>query len=619
VTTQITSELKRYLSVETAGGASWDPTGKEIAFVYDSAGFFQVYSVNVDETVINWPKRITFETDRCTNPRFLSDGTIIFTQDKGGNENFQIGVYTQNQEVKWITSDQDSKHFITTATKSFLYYSANIEEKSTFSIYRHAIPLEDNEPELIFHPSPGIYQVTLTSTDDNLLIIQHIESSMKSELLQYNVKTKKIRSLTSLISRKSSSRWSSVRWIDKEHLLVITDHDCEYLRLAILSVNGEFKTISEVEKNTSYNLSTAAWTEESPYTYFATNQDGYSTISRAIVTLSGMSKLSEVELPYKGVITLGDDRSFKKGMTLSPKGNYLAVTLSSPTNPSNIWVINLELKKAFQVTKAEMSGLNQEKFVDATLNIFNSFDGIEIPYFQYIPKGKKPKKGWPAIFIIHGGPEAQVRPSFISTIQFFLSAGFAVITPNIRGSAGYSRTYLDLDNIEKRLDSIKDIAHLVNYIKKKSSEIDTNRLVVYGGSYGGFAVLSSLTEYPELWKGGVDIVGIANFVTFLQNTAAWRRKHREAEYGSLKNDMDTLVRISPINKIDNIKASVFIAHGDNDERVPLSETLQIHDKLKERNLKVKLLRFSDEGHGVTKLKNRLKLYTEILQWLKETI
>jgi dipeptidyl aminopeptidase/acylaminoacyl peptidase len=619
VTTQITSELEKYLSVETAGGASWDPIGKEIAFVYDNAGFFQVYSVNVDENVINWPKRITFETDRCTNPRYLSDGTIIFTKDKGGNENFQIGVYNQNQEVKWITSDQDSKHFITAVTKNYLYYSANIKEKSTFSIYRHAIPLEDNEPELIFHPSPGIYQVTLTSADDNLLIIQHIESSIKSELLQFNIKTKKIRSLTSLISRKSSSRWTSVRWIDKEHLLVITDHECEYLRLAILSINGEFKTISEVEKNISYNTSTAAWTEENPYTYFAINKDGYSAITRAIITLTGMSDQSEVKLPFNGVISLGDDRSFKKGIALSSKGNYLAVTLSSPTNPSNVWVINLESNKPFQVTKAEMSGLNQEKFVDANLEKYKSFDGLEVPYFQYTPKGKKPKKGWPAIFIIHGGPEAQVRPSFVSTIQFFLSAGFAVITPNIRGSAGYSRTYLDLDNIEKRLDSIKDIAQLVKYIKKKSSEIDTNRLVVYGGSYGGFAVLSSLTEYPNLWKGGVDIVGIANFVTFLQNTAPWRRKHREAEYGSLKDDMETLVRISPINKIDNIKASVFIAHGDNDERVPLSETLQIHDKLKERNLKVQLLRFSDEGHGVTKLKNRLKLYSEILQWLRETI
>ncbi len=617
--TQITSELRKYLSVETAGGPSWDPTGEKIAFVYDNAGYFQVYSVNVDNSGIFWPNRITFESNRCTNPRFLVNGTIIFTKDIGGNENFQIGVYTQNQGIKWITSDLESKHFITAITKKYLYYSANVQEKSTFSVYRHAIPLEDNKPELVFHPSPGIYQVTLASIDEELLIIKHIESNMKSELLLYNVKTKKIRSLTAFISRKSSSRWSSVRWIDKEHLLVITDQDCEYLRLAILSINGEFKTIREIEENAFNNVSSATWTEESPYTYFTINQDGYSTISRAVFTLSGISELSEIELPHKGVITSGDDRSFTKGITLSPKGNYLAVTLSSPTNTSNIWVIDVESEERFQVTKAEMSGLNQSQFVDATLNKFKSFDGIEIPYFQYIPVGKKPKKGWPAIFIIHGGPEAQVRPTFISTIQFFLSAGFAVVTPNIRGSAGYSRTYLDLDNKEKRLDSIRDIEQLVRNIKKKTSKIDTNRLVVYGGSYGGFAVLSALTEYPKLWKGGVDIVGIANFVTFLQNTAPWRRKHREAEYGSLKDDMETLVRISPINKVESINASLFIAHGDNDERVPLSETLQIYQKLKERNLNVQLLRFPDEGHGVTKLKNRLKLYTDILQWLKQTI
>jgi protease II len=582
-------------------------------------GFFQVYSVNVNKDNIFWPKRISFESDRCTNPRHLSDGTIIFTKDKGGNENFQIGVYTQNQEIVWITSDLESKHFITAITKNYLYYSANIQEKSTFSVYRHAIPLEDNKPELVFHPSPGIYQVTLTSTDDNLLIIQHVESNMKSELLLYNVKTKKIRSLTAFISRKSSSRWSSVRWIGKEHLLVVTDQDCEYLRLAILSMNGELKTIPEIEENTTHNISTAIWTEESSYTYFTYNMDGYSTISRAILTLDGISELSNIELPYKGVIDAGDDRNFTRGITLSPDGKYLAVTLSSPVNPSNIWVIDVESNEGFQVTKAEMAGLKQSRFVDATLKKFKSFDKIEIPYFEYIPEGKKPKKGWPAIFIIHGGPEAQIRPKFDSTIQFFLSAGFAVVTPNIRGSAGYSRSYLDLDNIEKRLDSIRDIEQLVKYISKKVSAIDTNRLVVYGRSYGGFAVLSSLTEYPELWKGGVDIVGIANFVTFLQNTAPWRRKHREAEYGSLKDDMETLVRISPINKIDNIKASLFIAHGDNDERVPLSETLQIYKKLKEKDLPVTLLRFPDEGHGVTKLKNRLKLYSDILHWLTETI
>jgi dipeptidyl aminopeptidase/acylaminoacyl peptidase len=230
-----------------------------------------------------------------------------------------------------------------------------------------------------------------------------------------------------------------------------------------------------------------------------------------------------------------------------------------------------------------------------------------------------PTGGWPALLIIHGGPEAQIRPDFSPIIQFYLSSGFAVITPNIRGSAGYGRTYLDLDNIEKRLDSIKDIRHLALHLKNEDADIDGNRLVIYGGSYGGFAVLSAMTEHPQLWKAGVDIVGISNFVTFLKNTAAWRRSLREAEYGSLEHDLETLEKVSPIHKIDKISAPLFIIQGDNDERVPLSESIQMYEKLKEKGLPVKMLRFADEGHGLAKLKNRIEAYSEVVNWLKEIV
>ncbi|MDH4213840.1 MAG: prolyl oligopeptidase family serine peptidase, partial [Candidatus Thorarchaeota archaeon] len=230
-----------------------------------------------------------------------------------------------------------------------------------------------------------------------------------------------------------------------------------------------------------------------------------------------------------------------------------------------------------------------------------------------------PSDGWPAIFMIHGGPEAQMRPDFNPIIQFFLASGFALITPNIRGSEGYGRKYLDLDNIEKRLDSIKDIKSLAIHVKDQEKEIDGNRLVIYGGSYGGFAVLSAMTEHPEFWKAGIDIVGISNFVTFLQNTAAWRRTLREAEYGSLEHDMEILTRMSPIHKIDNIAAPLLIIQGDNDERVPLSESLQMYEKLKEKGLEVRLMRFADEGHGLAKLENRINAYTEVISWLKEIL
>ncbi|MFW9798687.1 MAG: alpha/beta hydrolase family protein, partial [Candidatus Thorarchaeota archaeon] len=157
------------------------------------------------------------------------------------------------------------------------------------------------------------------------------------------------------------------------------------------------------------------------------------------------------------------------------------------------------------------------------------------------------------------------------------------------------------------------------HIKSEDEEIDGDRLVIYGGSYGGFAVLSAMTEHPELWKAGVDIVGISNFVTFLQNTAAWRRSLREAEYGSLERDMETLTKISPIHKIDRISAPLFIIQGDNDERVPLSESIQMYNKLKEKGLSVKMLRFADEGHGLAKLKNRVTAYSEVVSWLKEIV
>jgi dipeptidyl aminopeptidase/acylaminoacyl peptidase len=204
-------------------------------------------------------------------------------------------------------------------------------------------------------------------------------------------------------------------------------------------------------------------------------------------------------------------------------------------------------------------------------------------------------------------------------VQFFLSEGFAVVAPNIRGSSGYGRKYLDLDNVEKRLDSIHDIEQLALHLRAPKYNIDTGNLVIYGGSYGGFSVLSSLTEYPDLWKAGVDLFGISNFVTFLKNTAPWRRALREAEYGSLERDLEVLERISPINKVDKITVPLFIIQGDRDERVPLSESLQIYESLKSRGIPVKMIRFPDEGHGVVNLKNRITAFTELLKWLRQYV
>ncbi|MFX0114989.1 MAG: prolyl oligopeptidase family serine peptidase [Candidatus Hodarchaeota archaeon] len=618
------SSFERYLAIETAGGANWHPYDNKIAFGYNAPGYYQIYSVPIEKGKALWPTRLTFEKNRCTSPYFLSDGTIIFLKDEGGNENFQIGLIEENFRISYLTTAPKAKHLIDLTTEDAIYYAANTEDKKRFDIYRRFLPLADNDPECLYNPETSLAMTRICSSDGRKLIIRAYHSNNHQELLLIDLESGCATSLTKSISPHRQNRWDAVRWLDEDNLLAITDANHDFFRLGILNLNGDFKTIEEIEKDLRHDLyitpdPCTAWVPETPFTYFANNEEGYCVFYRGIFSTEGVDALEPVRLPLNGAIPYGDSRSFSTTPKLSVDGKFMALTISSANTPTNIWILDLEENHAWKATQVSISGLNPASFIETTLHDFHSFDALRVPYFRYIPAGIKPSNGWPAIFIIHGGPEAQMMPSFSPEIQYFLSVGFAVIAPNIRGSTGYGKTYLDLDNVEKRLDSILDIKQLALHVKQNDPAIDGNNLVIFGGSYGGFAVLSAMTEHPELWKAGIDIVGISNFVTFLQNTAAWRRKLREAEYGSLEHDMEILKRISPIHRVSKIAAPLLIIQGDNDERVPLSESIQIYETLKVKDLPVRLLRFADEGHGLAKLKNRIKAFSEIVLWLKEIL
>lgn len=612
------SLLKRYLAAEIAGGPSWHPNNSKIAFVYDAPGYYQVYTTEVDEGRVIWPDRITYEDDRCTEVRYLSDGTIIFSKDQGGNENFQIGHVDRKGNLSWITSDLRAKHRITHVDKNGLYYIANIEDKSRLDIYRHRIPIENNEPDLIIKSTKGIMSIQATSDDGRYALVQKMEGNSKQNLLLLDLHDSSIRALTEPINERDT-RWQPIRFFDHSSFLVNTDHRSNFKRLAVLSVDGEFNTYDEIESHFKVMCEATSYSKGSEYLFFAINEEGYNRVFRGYFDKESAQDISEIRLPMRGVIRSGDQRSFSKGMSLSPDGQKLAVSISTSIESSNIWIVDTRTINTWKATNSQMSGLNPSHFSPETLHTFVSFDELTIPYFRYLPKGEKPENGWPAIFIIHGGPESQIRPEFNPVIQFYIGAGYAIITPNIRGSTGYGKRYMDLDNVEKRLDSIKDIEGLYQHIKLNDSNIDANRIVIYGASYGGFAVLSAITEYPDLWAAAVDIVGISNFVTFLENTAKWRREHRESEYGSLEKDRDLLEEISPIRKVDRILCPLMIIQGDNDERVPLSESLQIFEKVREKGLKAELLRFPDEGHGLAKLSNKIQAYSKVIEWLKEIV
>jgi len=614
----LSDSFEKYLAVETAGGPTWHPNRNLIAFTSNVSGHFQVYSCEVSKGKPMPRHQLTHEEDRCTDPRYLPDGSLIFTRDRGGDENFQIGLIEENGVLHWLTSDLRAKYRIGLITDSYLYFSANLTDRAMFDVYRWRIPLLKNEPELVYQPENGMIQVSASYEDDSQILMTQFLGNMDQHVLLLDTNSGIIENLTLEICNNFPTRWDIVRWLDRENIVVITDYNSDLKRLGILKTSKEFIPLERIRDEIKFELEDQhTYSKNSLWTYFTENQEGYTTIHRGKFTKDDLIDLEALSFPLRGVVPSGDARSWTNAICLSRDEHLLAVTLSSGTQPTNVWIVDIKDMTSWPATEINTAGLDPTTFIEPTLHRFNSFDDLSVPYFRYLPNGNRPSNGWPAIFMIHGGPESQIRPDFNPVIQFYLASGYALITPNIRGSAGYGRKYLDLDNIEKRLDSIKDIKHLALHIKDFEDEIDANRLVIYGGSYGGFAVLSAMTEHPELWKAGVDIVGISNFVTFLQNTAAWRRSLREAEYGSLEHDIEILRMISPIHKIDNLSAPLFIIQGDNDERVPLSESLQMYEKLKEKGLEVQLMRFADEGHGLAKLENRIKAYSRVLTWLNE--
>jgi dipeptidyl aminopeptidase/acylaminoacyl peptidase len=349
------------------------------------------------------------------------------------------------------------------------------------------------------------------------------------------------------------------------------------------------------------------------------------------------NKRTKVELPAQGIVG---------GVTFSKDQSKLAFSFSSSKHNGDIWIYDIGTKKLTQVTQSDRAGIDPNTFVAPELIKFKSFDGREIPAWYYVPLSKTPSHdnstngrltdvkvnvkergtqtislgrlgqigGRPVIVSIHGGPEGQSRPGFNPLFQYYLSRGYAVLDPNVRGSTGYGKTYTHLDDVEKREDSVKDIAAAHEWLITKGGA-DRRRIAVMGGSYGGYMTMAAITLYPDLWAAAVNTVGIVNWETFLQNTSGYRRRQREVEYGRLDRDIDFLRRISPIRKVDQIKTPLFVIHGKNDPRVPYTEAEQLVEALKKRGVSVEYKLFDDEGHGISKLKNRLELYPLVADFL----
>ena len=331
---------------------------------------------------------------------------------------------------------------------------------------------------------------------------------------------------------------------------------------------------------------------------YTTNEDGVSKLH-----VLALPSHREVKLPALPIGVIG-------GYDFSPDGKRLALSLNSATSPSDVYVVDLASTKLARWTQSEVGGLDPVKFVAPTLVRYPTFDQVDgaartIPAFYYRPANVPAGRKLPVVINIHGGPEGQSLPTFNPTAQFLANElGVAMLVPNVRGSSGYGKTYLGLDNADKREDSVKDIGALLDWIGRQP-ELDAQRVGVYGGSYGGYMVLASLMHYSDRIKAGVDIVGISHFGTFLKNTEVYRQDLRRAEYGDerVPEMAQVFDAISPLNHADRIRSRLFVAQGKNDPRVPYSEAEQIVKAVRGNGQPVWYLLYNDEGHGFRKKSN----------------
>lgn len=359
--------------------------------------------------------------------------------------------------------------------------------------------------------------------------------------------------------------------------------------------SGTFKALSA---DIPWDVTDLEISDDGKHLAFATNEDGIARLH--VLSLPSHTPVKLPELPI-GLIG---------GLEFSPDGKRLALSLNTATSPTDAYVIDLASAKLTRWTRSEVGGLDTSKFVAPTLVRFPTFDSVDgkprtIPAFYYRPAKASSGGKVPVIINIHGGPEAQAFPNFSANTQFLVNElGVAVLVPNVRGSSGYGKTYITLDNAEKREDSVKDIGALLDWIAQQP-ELDAKRVGVMGGSYGGYMTLASLVHYSDRIRAGIDIVGISDFVTFLNNTESYRRDLRRVEYGDERvPEMKAVFeRISPLKNAGKIRVPLFVAQGKNDPRVPYTEAEQIAKAVRGNDQPVWFLMFDDEGHGFKKKSN----------------
>lgn len=603
VPAQVAERLRHYQSARQAVFLGWAPDGRGMLIQTRFGNAMQLHRVYVPG---GRREQITFFDEPVTG-RFLpaaKDGAVLASMSRGGNENDQVYLLDLARYQVALLTDGESRNELGPVHHdgSRAIVASNRRNGRDTDLY--AVDCRQPGKNELLLETDGQFWVPQDWSQDGarLALIRYVSINESYPAL-FDVAAKKLSPLA-LPGEGPAAVGSMAFTPDGKSAYIATDAKGEFLQLARVDLEtGEYAWLApdlqwdvtdvEVESNTGRVAILA-------------NEDGAGRIY-----LLENDKLRRIDTP----LGLVDNLDF------SPDGASLGFTLARPDAPAEAYSADVATGELQRWTFSETGGVDPGTFVAPERIQFSSFDGRQIPAYYFRPRNAKAQDKAPVLIDIHGGPEAQYRPIFSPINQYLLrEQGVAIIHPNVRGSAGYGKSYLLLDNAEKREDSVRDIGALLDWIAQQP-ELDSQRVAVTGGSYGGYMVLASLVHYSDRLKAGIDIVGIANFVTFLENTSPYRRDLRRAEYGDeRKPEMRAAFeRINPSANAEKIRAALLVAHGVNDPRVPFSEAEQIVAKVRGAGRPVWTVYAENEGHGFAKKDNRDYLTAVMTLFLAEQL
>jgi dipeptidyl aminopeptidase/acylaminoacyl peptidase len=580
--------VTRMAKVSGAWSPSLSPDGKRLALVSNLNGQPQVYTMNSDGS---WPELLTDMNELIGAVSWSRDGQwLAVIAAPGGATNTQIYLmHPDGSDLHRITDGGKETNWLGHWTNDGRYVVISSNRRRPESMDNYLYDLKARTMRLV-KENAEVGDLIDISRDGKRAVYYRQPYRGDEDLYLLDLASGKESLLTP--HRPPGSNEFGYFSPDGNTIYLSSNAGREFVGLGRVKLDqhGKPGAIESIAARDNADLQEFLISPDGKLAVLNWNVEGKSELE--LFDLAARKVLRRIELPTEIVATLD----------ISADGSRLAMMLFGSVAAPDIGVFDLAAGTLQQVTHAPHAGVDLAALVRPQLVHFKSFDGIELSAWLYRPRGKSGPL--PTVIVLHGGPEEQERPTFLGTFQGMLKRGIAVFAPNVRGSSGFGKTFVNLDNGALRVNAVKDVKACVDYIVAQGLA-EPRHIGIYGSSYGGYLTMAAMTEFPDLFAAGADLSGIVNFETFFANTEPWMAAISKVEYGDPQTQKELLRQLSPIHRVDRIKVPVLVIHGANDTNVPVGEAQQVVDSLKRRNVPVEYILFPDEGHGIGKEPNRI--------------